>query len=108
MTHDHTPVDAERIEHPGEVSDEVALSVGFDRLRAVGIAIAALVGCDRAKARIGECAHLMAPRIPELWKAMAEDDRIARAGLGNVHSDAVGIDEFVSELSHAQSPRLGS
>jgi hypothetical protein len=79
---------------------ERSKGVSFDRLWTIGFAIAALVGRDRAKASVSERADLMAPRVPELGKAVAQHDWETTAGLDHMHPDAVGIDERVIEYGH--------
>jgi hypothetical protein len=37
----------------------------------------------------------MPPGVPALWKAMAENDQRPLALLGEVHFNAVGVDESV-------------
>ena len=64
-------VDAERVEHPDDVGDDLPLGVSLDGLGAIGFAIAALVGRDGAKSCVGERANLMTPGIPEFREAMA-------------------------------------
>ena len=61
MADDHALVDLQRVEHPDDVLHQLAHLVSLDRLRTIGIAVAALVGRDRAKAGVGERAELMAP-----------------------------------------------
>ena len=72
-------------------------------LRRVGLAVAALIGCDRAEAGVGERLQLVAPRVPELGKAVAEEHREAAAGFDDVHADAVGVDVLVGEFRHCSS-----
>ena len=79
------------------------LRVRLDRLRAIGVAVAALVGRDRAKTRIGERANLMTPRIPEFREAMAHHDGDAAAGLDQMHPDAVGVYKFMIEFAHEKT-----
>jgi hypothetical protein len=42
----------------------------------------------------------MAPRVPELRKAVAEDHWKALTRLDDMHPDAVGVDEFVGQFVH--------
>jgi hypothetical protein len=81
-------------------ADQLALRVRFDWRGRVGLAIAALVGHDRAEAGVSERLHLMAPRVPQLGKAVAKDHGKAGAGLRHVHPDAVGFDEAMLDFAH--------
>ena len=49
MADDHAFLDPHRVEHPDQVGDDFALGVGLDRLGTAGLAVAALVGRDRAQ-----------------------------------------------------------
>ena len=100
MADDHALFDLQRVEHPDDVLHQFAHLVSLYRLRTIGLAVAALVGRDRAKAGVGERAELMAPRVPELRKAVAENHRKALARLDHMHPDAVGVDEFVDQFAH--------
>ena len=94
---------AERVDQADDVTDEVKHRVLIDRLRPVGPSVPAHVGRHRAKARLGERGQLVAPRVPRLGKAVAKDDERAHARLGDVHLDAVGLDDGVLEF-HAGLP----
>jgi hypothetical protein len=48
----------------------------------------------------------MTPRVPHFGEAVAHHDRKAGACLGEVHSDAVGGDEFVNEVGHGVGSTL--
>ena len=100
MTDNHTAADAQRVEHADDVADQLALRVRLDRRGRFGLAVAALVGRDRAEARFGNRLHLMPPRVPHLGKAVAKHHRKALAGLRHVHLDAVSPDEAVLDLTH--------
>src|SRR5690349_21125619 len=63
--------DSECVEHPDYIADQLTLGVRLDWRRTFGLAVAALIGRDRTKARLRERLHLMAPRVPHLGKAMA-------------------------------------
>src|SRR5205085_10429537 len=65
-------------------------------------AVAAHVGRDRAVAGAGDDRHLLAPRAPQLGKAVHEHDGLALADLGDVHVDAVGRYGSMRELVHAR------
>ncbi len=109
MANDCALADFERVEHPDYVGHQLAHHVRLLRLRAIGFAVAALVGRDCAKAGVGQRAQLMAPRVPQLGKAVAEHDRVSRPGLNQMHPDAVGVDELVGKFTHPSwLPRIGS
>ena len=72
-------------------------SIGCGR---VGLAVAALVGRDDAKARRRERGNLMPPRVPRLRPSVAQHDQRTRALLDVMHPDAVGIDELVLQVGH--------
>jgi hypothetical protein len=50
------------------------------------------------KTSVRKRSELMAPRVPGLGKPMAQDDERPDAGLGNVHADAIGLDDSVVEF----------
>ena len=67
---------------------------------AVGLAVAAHVGRHGVEAGLGQRAELVAPGVPGLREAVAEDDERALALLGHVHADAVGLDGRVLHARH--------
>ena len=80
----------------------------------VGVAVAAHVRRDRAEAGGGERRELVAPGVPELGPAVAQDHGEARAGLRDVHANAVRLDRSwrmaggmgtAGQLSPARSSR---
>ena len=85
--------------------DVVELRVLIDGLGLVRPAVAAHVGRDGVVTRGGEGGELMAPRIPGLGEAVAEQDERARALLGHVHADAVRVEGAVSDLAHRRPSR---
>ena len=102
---DRGALDAERVEQPDQVADQVELGVLPDLGGHVGLPVAALVGRDRVEAGLPQGDELVAPRVPALGKAVAQDDRTAVVGsrLGDVHGDAVGRDAPVPDVVHEPS-----
>ncbi len=90
------------VEETDDVSDEVELRVRLDRFGGVGLAVPSLVGRDDVVAGIGQRAELVAPRVPALGESVAQHDEraVGRARLGDVHADAVGVDEAVGDVGH--------
>ena len=78
MADDRRLLDPERVEQSGEIADEVVDGVRLDRLRRVGLAVAALIRGDGAKAGLRQRPQLVAPRIPDLRKSMAQHHRESR------------------------------
>ena len=62
--------------------------------RAIGGAVAALVGREHVVAGVAERLQLVAPRVPALGEAVAQHDRgtVGGTGLGDVHAQAVAVD----------------
>src|SRR6266852_4868904 len=59
VSDDHALADSERIEHPDDIADQLALGVSLDWRGTFGFPVSALIGRDRAKARLRERLHLM-------------------------------------------------
>ncbi len=100
VTDDDRPIGAERVHDPDHVAGQMEERVGVDRLGPVGLAIAAHVGRDGMVAGLGQRLELMAPRIPALRPAMAEEDERPLACLGDVDAKAVRLDEPVGDVGH--------
>ena len=82
----------ERVEQRDDVLDE---DVGLNRAgRCVGPAEAAQVGRDDP-ARVAEPLDHAAPLVPVLRPAVDEQQRLAGAGLGDVHAQPARFDEAV-------------
>jgi hypothetical protein len=94
---------AERVDQPHDIAGQVKDAVCVDRRGTIGLAVAALVGCHDAEARLGERGNLMAPRVPRFRKPMAQNDQRPLAGLDVVHPDAVGLDEVMAWCAHRAS-----
>ena len=67
---------AEAVDQPNDVADQVELGIGTDVFRCVGAAVAALVWCDNVVASLAEGMQLVSPRVPGLWEAVAENDKV--------------------------------
>ena len=104
VARDHRRRLAEGVEEADDIADQMEQRVVLDRLRHRGLTVAALVGRDGVIAGLRQRDQLMAPRIPGLGEAVAEDDQRPLARLGHVHAQAVGLDESVGDL-HGQSSR---
>jgi hypothetical protein len=87
--------EAEVVEERDEVPDDVEDGVGGRVRRRGGPAVAAEVGRDAAVAARRQVTHLVAPRGPQLREAVHEQHGGRgggrRAGLGDVHRDAVDL-----------------
>jgi hypothetical protein len=85
----------EVVEERDEVPDDVEDGVGGRVLRRGGPSVAAEVGRDAAVAARRQVPHLVAPRGPQLREAVHEQHGWRgggrRAGLGDVHRDAVDL-----------------
>ena len=103
--HDRAPVVAdhdrvflsERVEHPDEVADEMEDRVGVDPLRRLGPAVPAHVRRDGVVAGRGERDELVAPRVPALGEAVAEEDERAFARFREVHRKAADVELAVAD-----------
>ena len=86
------PLDPQRVEQRDQVLDE---HVGVDRAGGrVGPAEAAQVGHDQA-ADVAQPLDHPAPLVPVLGPAVDEQQRLAGAGLGDVHAQPAHLDEPV-------------
>ena len=100
---DHGRLLSKAIEQAHHVTDEVEQRVLIDRLGPIGLAVPAHVGCHRMEPGVREGPKLVAPGIPGLREAMAENDQGARPLLGDVHSNTVRFDAAVLDLAHGSS-----
>ena len=84
-------------QHADEVADQMDLGVVAHLGRHVGLAVPALVGRQHVEAGIGQRDELVTPRVPALGEPVAQHHRgpVGRPRLGDVHADAVGVDEPV-------------
>jgi hypothetical protein len=82
----------ERIRQRLDVADQLVEPVGGNSVRLVARIVAALVGNDDAKPGCRERTDLVYPSLPEIRKAVQQDDvrTIARTGLHDVQPHAVG------------------
>ena len=96
----------EERDEPFEVAEERLDPVGPHATRLVREVVAAQVGRDGAEARGRERGELVPPRVPELGKAVQEDDERALALLDPVEPDPVHAALAVGpRLRHAVSRR---
>jgi hypothetical protein len=70
----------ERIEQADHVAHQMQNRKIFDRFRGAAAAIAPHIRRDHTITRLGERRHLMAPGMPRLREAVAEQDGHAAAG----------------------------
>jgi hypothetical protein len=75
VSSDYRLLNAERIKEPHYIADEMQQGVLIDRLRPVGMTIAAHVNRDSMESSRRQRGKLMPPRVPRLWKAVAQDDQ---------------------------------
>ena len=71
-----------------------------DLVRTIAAAIAPHVGRDGVKPSIGQRRQLVAPRIPALWEAVAEDHERTRPLLGDAQVNAIRLDHPMLNLPH--------
>jgi hypothetical protein len=76
---DYRLLNTQGIKEPHYVPDEVQQGVLVDRLGSVGPTIAPHVYRNSTKTGRSQRGKLMPPRVPRLWKAVAQDDRRALA-----------------------------
>src|SRR5215469_16333249 len=100
VTDDHGRLDAEAVDESDDIASEIQDIVGFYRFRFVGLAVAALIGCDHEIAGRGESGDLVAIRVPGLGPSVAQHDEWAAALLDVVHAYPVGRHELMLELGH--------
>ena len=100
------PVVAVVVEQPAQVAGQVVGAVVGDLGRARAPAVAAQVRRIGAVAGVGQRAELMAPRVPELREAVAQDDggAVGRPRHRHVQLDPVRRHLLVRHLSHGASP----
>ena len=84
---EHGALDVERVEQADQVARQMVDVVGGDVVRTVAVAVAALVGRDRAEPGGDERGHLVAPGVRQLGKAVAEHD--GRAAALVAHREAI-------------------
>ena len=100
MAGDDRRLGPQRVEHAHHVAHQMEQGVLVDGLWALGLAVAAHVGGDGAVAGLRQGVELVAPGIPGLREAVAEQHQRAAAFLGDVHADAVGLDQAVLDVGH--------
>src|SRR5258707_10629167 len=98
---DHRLSGAERIKESHHVTDEMQQGVLVDRLRSVGPTVTAHVGSDGVESGCRQRRELVAPRIPALRKAVAQDDERPFPLLSKVEVDAVRLDNAMRDTAAA-------
>jgi hypothetical protein len=96
----HRCFNTQSIEQTYDVANEVQQCVLVDLFRTVGLTIATHVGRDNAESGLCKRLELMAPGVPGLRKAVAEDNQGPCALLSHMHTNAVRFDDSVLHLSH--------
>jgi hypothetical protein len=94
---DHGLSGAKRVEESHHVTDEMQQGVLVDRLRPAGPTVTAHVGSDGVESGRGQRRELVAPRIPAVRKAVAQDDQRPFPLLSNVEVDAVRLDHAMRD-----------
>jgi hypothetical protein len=88
---------AERADHSDDVADHVDEGVGVGGLRCGGAAVAAHIHGHRPESGCGDDGELIAPGVPGLGEAVAEDDQRPFADGYGVDRYAVGVNLVVLE-----------
>ncbi len=83
----------EHVEHAHQVSDEVQQRIRFDSIGLVGLAVSSQVEGDDVVASFGQRGELVPPGIPKLREAVAEKHEGAGSLLGDVYTQAIGVDK---------------
>ena len=94
----------ERVEEADDIAGQMKQRVLVDRLRPVGLAIAAHIGRHRVEPGRRQRGQLMPPGVPALGKTVAHDDERAFTLLGDVHANAVRLDIPMSDLARCHRP----
>ena len=100
VTGDHRGICAERVQQTDHIAYQVQKRVLLDGLGAVGLAVAAHVWRDRAKASFPERLKLVPPGIPRLRESMTQEHERTGAAFGDVHANSVRFDEAMLEFNH--------
>jgi len=88
----------EGVDEADDIPDQLEDVVRLYRFGPVGAPVAALIGGNGVKSRIGQGRQLVSPAISQLRKAVAQDHQRAFPLLGDVHGDAVGFKGAVTLL----------
>src|SRR5713226_7578109 len=94
---DHRSFGAERIKESHHIADEMKQGVLVDRFRSVGSTVTPHIGSDGVESGCRQRPELVAPRIPALWKAVAQDDQRPFPLLSTVEVDAVRLDHALRD-----------
>lgn len=107
MADQHRLIGAQGIDQAEQVVDLVAQAVARDRLRRIGVAIAAEIRGNRVIAGGCQRRELMPPGVPELWPAVNQHHQRPRTRLGDMHADPVGFNAPVRDRRLAGRLALG-
>jgi hypothetical protein len=80
---------AQRIEEPNHIADEVQQRVLVDRFRVVGLTVASHIKRDSMESRRRQRGKLMSPRVPGFWKAVAQDNKRSIALFGEMKMNPI-------------------
>lgn len=74
MPHQEHVVDTQMIKQTDEVADDAVGRIGRRRWRGIGVSVATEIGGDGTVSKTREREKLVAPRVPELWEPMEEQN----------------------------------
>ncbi len=97
MSHEDRGLLPERVDEPYDIVRQRHHVIGVDRLRFVTFSVAAHVRRDHPEPRLGDGPDLVAPRIPQLRKAVHQDDERSLTLDGGAHRDAVRVESLECE-----------
>ena len=100
VAYDHRVIFPQRVEQPHHIASQMKQRVLVDRLRGVGLAVAAHVRRHRMVAGFGQGTKLMAPGVPGFRKPVTQQNQRSTAHLGDVHPNAVGLDHPMHHIAH--------
>ena len=85
-------------DHAGDVFGEIRQAIGRGIARFRRVVVAAQIDGDHVKARRGQRRDLMPPRVPELRKAVQQDDERTAAGFDVVDGDAADVAGAIGDV----------
>ena len=97
MTDDHRGRFTQGRHQADHVADRLAHVVGFNGIWPIGLPKSPLIGHDDPIAGLGQGHDLAPPHVPEVGKAMQQDDERALPLVDVMHADAVDVGEAVVE-----------
>lgn len=100
MAHQENLVNTQMVNQPHEVADDVERRVGRRRRRRVAVTEAPEVRSYGSVPQRWQSKHLVAPRVPELWEAMEEENRWTGPDWSDVHVYAVCFNRRMLNFLH--------